>query len=153
MSLGKIAVVHFVSELCCSHWADLCAWEIWQFCTHHTLVDWPCITCSVNLLWWGSISSVMPVQRTHWQCHGCMGCIYNLCLASCLPHVLYSCAIEASKAEQVVPLPVDLYPCFQKTQVSWAVWHRNWWVNDWSRFTQNSLQKFMCCQNRAVRYV
>lgn len=122
----KLALSMLKGCLPLCHWARLqwfvlsqrCAVHtelIWRFYTHHTLVDWPCITCPVNLLWWGSISCVMPEQRTCWQCHGCMVYGYDLCLASCLPHLLHFCAVEASNAEQTLPLHIDLYPCFQKT--------------------------------------
>lgn len=122
----KLALSMLKGCLPLCHWARLqwfvlsqrCAVHtelIWRFYTHHTLVDWPCITCTVNLLWWGSISCVMPEQRTRWQCHGCVVYGYDLCLASCLPHLLHFCAVEASNAEQTLPLHIDLYPCFQKT--------------------------------------
>lgn len=145
------------------HWARLQWFILSQRCAVHTELISVCMrdltvlysphTCGLALhhmhcepFVWGSISSVMPVQRTHWQCHGCVGYIYDLCLASCLPHVLYFCAVEASHAEQTLPLPLDLHPCFQKTTDLAELCH--WWVNDWSRkFTQNSLQKCMCCQN------
>ena len=50
---------------------------------------------------------------------------------------------RASNTEQALPKK-SMFP--ENYRVSWAAWHRNWWVNGWScRFTQNLLQKYMCC--------
>lgn len=128
----ELALSMFKGCLPLCHWARLQWFILSQRCAVHTELISVCTgdltvlysphTCALTLdhmhcgpLVWGSISSVMPVQRAHWQCHGWVGYIYDLCLASCLAHILYFCAVEASRAEQTLPLPLDLYPCFQNT--------------------------------------
>lgn len=95
-------------------------------------------------MWWGSTRSVPCVgcmQRMHWQCCGCRDEMYGKCFAgpTCLPHVLHSCAVEASKAKQALPQK-STFP--GNYRVSWAVWHGSGWVNSWScRLTQKFIAK------------
>lgn len=149
MSLGKIAVVHFVSGMCCSHWADLC---VHRGSDSSVLTTHLCTDPGSHALWAFGV-------RKHQLCHACaestlavpwMSGLHLWFVFSILPspHSVFLCCRGKPCRADIAFAPglVSMFP--EHYRPSWAVWHRHWWVDDWScRFTQNSLWKYMCCQN------
>lgn len=165
------------------HWARLQCFVLSQRCAAHTELISVC-TRDLTVLYSPHICGQALlhmhcepfVARKHQLCHACaenllavpwMPGLHGWFVFSILPtpcSVFLCC--KASNAELALPLPPKLGSMFPENyRLSWAVWHRNWWVNDWScGFTQkvcvlpkhlelSGMVKRTVCFENAERYV